>query len=354
MARVSEPYLTVVVVTRNDTHGGDPLRRLQIYIQNLSTQCDTYQLPAELIIVEWNPPQEREPLGKVLEWPAGCRNLAIRIVTVPPEIHSRFPNSDRIPLFQMIGKNIGIRRARGQFILATNIDILFSNELIGYLAARNLENNTFYRVDRTDVDSDIPPGLSVDETLAFCRSHVVRRNPKYFLCNMANLKEVIRHIARSPGVLPYYISNTLHKLVIPRLHYNACGDFTLMSREKWFALRGYPEMPIFSLHIDSLLLMMAAYSGLKEEILGHSCEIFHMEHALGSGITPGMGQKMLFERLDREKVPYLTWGDCIRHAKEYRKKLLAGEKDPSGNTETWGLADLDIPDTPVTGDCPGK
>ena len=33
----------------------------------------------------------------------------------------------------MIAKNAGIRRARGQFVLATNIDIIFSNELVGFL-----------------------------------------------------------------------------------------------------------------------------------------------------------------------------------------------------------------------------
>ncbi|MDD1661626.1 MAG: hypothetical protein LUQ49_04085 [Methanomicrobiales archaeon] len=349
MPRVSEPYLSVVVVTRNDTHGGDPLGRLQAFIRNFSAQCDTYHLPAELIIVEWNPPGDRESLAKALGFPTECRCLTIRIVTVPPEIHRRFPNSDRIPLYQMIGKNVGIRRARGRFILATNIDILFSSELIGYLAAQKLDENTFYRVDRTDVEPDIPPALSVDETLAFCRSHVVRRNPKYFLCDWANLKQISGHILKSPDVLPYYISNTLHKLVIPRLHYNACGDFTLMAREKWFALRGYPELPIFSLHIDSLLLMMAAYSGLKEKILPWPCAIYHMEHALGSGITPGMGQKILFERLDREKVPYLTWGDCIRSGKEYQEKLLRGEKEASPNTESWGLADTTLEDTTMCG-----
>jgi hypothetical protein len=345
MARDTEPYVTMVVVSRNDTHGGDPLGRLQTFVTNLSAQCESFDLMAELIIVEWNPPEERERLESALKWPSGCPHLTVRVVTVPPDVHRRFAHSDKIPLFQMIGKNVGIRRARGRFVLATNIDILFSSELIGFLAAGRLDEHTFYRVDRTDVQADIPPGLSVDETLEFCRSHVIRRNPKYFLCDMANLEEIIRHVARSPAVLPYYLSNTLHKLVIPRLHYNACGDFTLMSREKWFALRGYPEMPIFSLHIDSLLLMMAAYSGLKEKILAYPCEIYHLEHSLGSGITPGAGQKMLFERLDREQIPYLNWGDCIRHANGYRKRSSEGDTDPSGNTEVWGLADLDLPDT---------
>ena len=39
----------------------------------------------------------------------------------------------------MIAKNVGIRRARGRFMLATNIDIIFSNELVDWLASGPLE-----------------------------------------------------------------------------------------------------------------------------------------------------------------------------------------------------------------------
>jgi len=42
-------------------------------------------------------------------------------------------------LYQMIAKNAGIRRARGEYVLATNIDILFSSELACFFAARRLQ-----------------------------------------------------------------------------------------------------------------------------------------------------------------------------------------------------------------------
>jgi hypothetical protein len=37
----------------------------------------------------------------------------------------------------MIGKNVNIRRARGRFVLSTNIDIISSNEPVDYLASRS-------------------------------------------------------------------------------------------------------------------------------------------------------------------------------------------------------------------------
>src|SRR5213075_422580 len=45
------------------------------------------------------------------------------------------------------------------------------------------------------------------------------------------------------------------------LHTTACGDFTMLSREQWHRLHGYPEFEAFSFHIDSLFCYMAHYSG---------------------------------------------------------------------------------------------
>ena len=47
---------------------------------------------------------------------------------------SELKASERLPLFQMIGKNVGIRRSRAPFVLATNVDIIFSDALFSFLA----------------------------------------------------------------------------------------------------------------------------------------------------------------------------------------------------------------------------
>jgi hypothetical protein len=74
----------------------------------------------------------------------------------------------------MMAKNVGIRRARGQFVLVTNVDILFSDELMAFLASRRLDGNRLYRIDRHDVMADVPGEASVDDQLAYCRSHLLR------------------------------------------------------------------------------------------------------------------------------------------------------------------------------------
>src|SRR5271163_2327585 len=133
-----EPYLSVVVASRNDDHGGNLLDRMQAFVNGLMQQCCRHELDAELIIVEWNPPPDRPRLAEALRWPDTNGHCRVRIIEVPAALHQRFQNADRLPLFQMIAKNVGIRRARGRFVLATNIDILFSDELMAHIAAEQL------------------------------------------------------------------------------------------------------------------------------------------------------------------------------------------------------------------------
>ena len=53
-----EPYVSFVVIVRNDDHGENFLQRMQIFVSALLEQIVKHNLKAELIIVEWNPPTD--------------------------------------------------------------------------------------------------------------------------------------------------------------------------------------------------------------------------------------------------------------------------------------------------------
>ena len=55
-----------------------------------------------------------------------------------------------MPLYEFIAKNTGIRRANGEYILATNADIIFDPEIIKEISQRSLNKNYFHRADRCD------------------------------------------------------------------------------------------------------------------------------------------------------------------------------------------------------------
>jgi hypothetical protein len=170
----AEPYLSLVVTARNDDHGGNLLGRMQAFVNGWLKQARRYGISSELIIVEWNPPEGRPRLAQALRWPEDSGPCTVRIIEVSPELHSRYPHGSALPLYQMIGKNVGIRRARGKFVLATNIDILFSSELMEFFAKQSLDPGRMYRMDRHDVMSDVPVDGDPEEQLAYCRDHVIR------------------------------------------------------------------------------------------------------------------------------------------------------------------------------------
>jgi hypothetical protein len=170
---VTAPYLSVVVTSRNDGHGGDPLGRLQAFVDTFAAQCRRFGLDAELVVVDWNPPPERPRLHQVVAVPTDCP-FAVRFIEVPAALHNSLPHPTVMPLFQMIGKNVGARRARGEFVLCSNIDIILSNELVQFLASRTLQPGVLYRVDRHDIESDYPADAPLDQQLAYCRSHHLR------------------------------------------------------------------------------------------------------------------------------------------------------------------------------------
>ncbi len=548
-----QPYLSLVVTARNDDHGGNLLGRMQIFVDGWLAQARRHNIPSELIIVEWNPPADRPPLAQALRWPADFGPCEVRFITVPPETHSQYQHAANLPLYQMIAKNVGIRRARGRFILATNIDILFSDELAEFLGTQQLRTDRMYRIDRYDAMSDVPEDAPIEEQLSYCRSHLIRVNrregtfevtpdggpvlsandaaspesgilfghgwfsPERFgpvgsfrwaqdqaeilldssrdsltrltvdlepgpatggrpldlevltgdgrsvarvtletrstlhltlpapppesllfraigrfaspnanprtlcfrvfsvareiesketpgapqavlearsnssriLASWRNLQYVIRKLAnggplvsltipvsprlqrtlknyverggfigmlRGPKRLttvesaaPSSVSEPASTPVVERplpvccpdfLHTNGCGDFTLIARERWFDLRGYPELDIFSMNIDSVFCFAAHYGGALEEVLTDPMRIYHIEHGSGSGWTPE-GQQKLWERLAAKRIPVLDNEDVLQWGAQMRRL----NSPMIFNHEDWGLSNVSLDET---------
>jgi hypothetical protein len=170
-------YLSLVVTARNDDHGGNLLGRMQAFVSGWLEQSKRFNISSELVLVEWNPPADRPRLKDALRWMEGtpCR---VRIIEVPAELHTRYKFAKVLPLYQMIAKNVGIRRARGQFILATNIDILVSDELAQFLGEHKLERGRMYRIDRYDAMNQIPESAGIAAQLEYCRTHLIRLNAR--------------------------------------------------------------------------------------------------------------------------------------------------------------------------------
>lgn len=331
-----QPYLSIIVTTRNDNHGGDLLARTQAFVNGLLHQCRKYDFAAELIIVEWNPPADKPLLKEVLPAPSYADKLSIRYIIVPNQIHKKYLMSDRIPLFQMTAKNVGIRRARGKFILCTNIDILFSDEVFRRLVKQDLNEKYFYRANRLDVDNGLLKLTDFEEQLRYAKHHVLKRLGK---------NNEIKHVRGLPGfffgfkytmkVLDFFwgfadklLQGAAYEL--NQLDTMACGDFTLMSKEAWESIDGYAELDMYSIHIDSMALYAAHMQGIKQEIFGWKECVYHIHHTEGWETISDATAMLKF----LAKKPGLDWWLVVKATLQMLKE---GKRKYDINPPDWGF-----------------
>jgi hypothetical protein len=327
------PKVSVVAATRNDEHGGNQLARTQLFINGLAEQSDRFEIPIELLLVEWNPPLDRAPLAEALTWPhSHC--FKPKVVVVPPELHRMFAHNDGLPLFQMIAKNVGIRRAAADFVLCTNIDILLSDELFQSFD-RDLTPNTLYRADRLDIEADLNhnplPSPAECRALPWLRAH--RKDGTHY---PDGKREPWYEAARAR--VNRAIWEAMHGGPLPDLFTWGCGDFTLAPKDLWLGIGGYPEWTMYSFHLDSLALVLAYRAGAEMVTFAPPKVIYHLEHGAGSGWTPE-GARRLFVRLEAAGVPYLRGEDYDRVAREIMRKGPGFH--PLTHPE-WGLASADL------------
>jgi len=333
-------YLSVVVTSRNDDHGGNILNRMRLFLNGLMEQARRYQFPIDLVIVEWNPPANRARLHEVLPKPGESDCLELRYITVPAAIHNRYRHAPEIPLFQMIAKNVGVRRARGAFILCTNIDLLFSDALFRTLADKRLRGDTYYRANRCDVPDGIDPHWDLSQQLAWCEHNVIRRlgrdlrykNFNLELLGLQNKGNVTKWILDKMALgMGLYWSP--QKQLFHQLDLFACGDFTLMSREAWNAIQGYVELDLYSLHVDSLGLVAAAALGYRQHIFPPKACTYHIDHSMGwTAQSPLEKVKFL---TDRPALDYGLVQEVALHALEKKEPLNL-------NSSNWGYADVEL------------
>lgn len=288
-----KPYLSIVVAGRNDNYGGDFNFRLQNCINWFVYYANKHALSAEFIIVNYNPiPGERQ-LNEILVVPPS-NYVKVRFITVSGIFHEKISADGirkRLPLYEYVAKNIGIRRAAGEYILSANPDILFDPHIIKTIARGQINEQEYYRADRCNFEKPKDP-ISVGD-LNRVRNQVksVCAKGKDFLLSFKGLfvANILYYKTRSYLFRKYYFllrnNPFLAKLMYVyvaeeymcyKLHTNAAGDFLMMHRNNWEKLKGHPEKTLLPVHVDSISVAEAKYSGLKEHVFFYP--IYHQEH----------------------------------------------------------------------------
>lgn len=196
--------LSVVLAGRNDEYGGgDYLARMNRCLDSI------VPLGCEIIFVEWNPPRERPTLIEKIE------HKGIHLITVASDVHGWQHGACLMPMFEYRAKNVGIRRAKGDWILVLNSDIVLTEEMRERLNGK-FDSECVYGAKRHDI-------------------------------HLGTIVQVV----------------------------DGPGDFVLMEKAWWHILRGYLDLVSYT-HIDSLLWWTAEKFGLKRQILDEY--VIHEDH----------------------------------------------------------------------------
>ncbi len=210
------PKLSFIVTGRNDSYDGNFNERLAIaYRRNIKSFPN-----AEFIFVEWNSYPDRPLVSTKLQ---NIFNNRIKYYVVHPKYHKYYCSIDGF--LEYPPKNIGVRRATGDYICCTNSDIIFCPDLVHNLNKKRLEEDVLYRAARIDISPDY-----LNVTFPLPKEHNLEEN-------------------YGPT--------------------NAAGDFLLMYRDLWFKTTAYcEEYPWQRLHKDAFLVHLLMKRGYEIDNIG--------------------------------------------------------------------------------------
>ena len=245
------PYVSIVLTGRNDEYGldfrGRFFRTLRFNCREL-TACG---VSFDIVFVEWAAPRDRPLLvdlarDAVPELRAGS---LFKGIVVDPQYQDVLSLNPRLEYLEFLAKNVGIRRADGDYILTSNCDVFFGRTVLSVLARRALEPRVVYRAARHDLKMAVDTG-SLDW----------------------NMLEDARNLDGRAHVLK------------PPLMGGGTGDFLLLDRASYHALGGFNEIyRVARIGIDQNFVVKALSEGMTVRDIGGP--VYHVNHHGGYRLT---------------------------------------------------------------------
>lgn len=313
-----KPFISFVIVGRNDDYGGNLENRIGTMTKVLAYQAQRVQKPFELVLTEYNPVPNKPLLAESLQQ---YKNpfLSIKVVIVP-ESHHKTLTQKKIPMLEYVAKNIGVQRSSADYVLVTNPDIIFSSELIDRICQTPLHDNIFYRVNRRDISTRFfDPSLSPEAILSDAARHIIKtfynKQTLYHSYREWLWRIIHGRTYTSARYAPFLNRFRGIEKQLQDVHENAAGDFLLMHKNLWNKIQGYDEVPLSSF-IDSYILYDLVALGATQHIFSEP--IYHIAHNIGKG--------------GRQEVARLTYLAEI-------KKAIETKTPHKMNGPKWGALD---------------
>ncbi len=254
MSDNNTPYISFIGFARNDDYVPNRAERHNFSLNFLIQQLKDFQIPSEIILVEWNYSDDLPPLAETIKITVETSWTTLRIIRVPAKHHQRYKHWQLKPFHVGAAINVGVRRAKGQFVLPLASDVFFTDACLKKIASRDLDLNSFYRCDRYDIDANALENFTGNRDDFFSRC-------------VANIKVHHTYIHQESS------------FQIADLHTNGSGDFYLLSHQLLSQIRGSKEGDdAGAFDIDSLILHALNGLGAKQVLLPDDCRVYKLFH----------------------------------------------------------------------------
>tara|TARA_R110002153_G_scaffold258610_1_gene418071 strand:+ start:636 stop:1526 length:891 start_codon:yes stop_codon:yes gene_type:complete len=289
--------ISSIVFSRNDGFKDDK-RCLAHFLSCLETFD-------EVIYVDWNSDIDKGSLLWRLKDKLP-KTGKIKHMVIPPSIVDILVNDpDAFKVNETLTRNIGIVRAKGDWIVNTNIDIIppSRKELEQFINKGN--KDTFYTVSRREAPLKVFNKYKAEEWNDFYEE----------LCN--TVPE--RKWSLGAKVTP----NDNFSLI------NSCGDFQVAHKDLWHKIKGFEEGMTKHCFIDTNVQKKAILNGFKLEAT-LSPPLFHIEH--GAYQITKDGEKENTDVFHKETKAN-KYNDVWKWVEYFRE---------SENDDDWGLSSTEI------------
>lgn len=282
--------ISAVIVSRNDNYGGQ-LNERATYCFN--SAIDTYD---EVFYIDWNSPTHSllYDIKDNINFKGNFHHIVIT-----PEVASILTNHD--PNAQVccetLARNLGLRRATGDYIISTNIDIIHPKRDELEKILNSSDKNTFYTISRRPLEWDTIKEFHNGEILfnewKSLREHLINNSEE-------------RHFEETT------VSGDNFSII------NCCGDFQIAPKHIWNEIRGMEESLIYSLYADTNVQKKAVMHGFGLKAI-YNPALFHINHGRGGGgFLDGINK---------------VTNDPMRAI------ILQGKTE---NADTWGFSNIEI------------
>lgn len=236
--------ISVVLCGRNDNYGGFLNERATYSINSIIEQVD------EVIYVDWN--GEDKPLTDVINIKDRSK---LKLIVVSPKDCKELMGQENYTkgqkMCEVLARNIGLRRATGDIIISSNIDIIFPKRyLIEHLITTSNENEmitlTKHDVNLQELDKQFHGNLDVELL------------PVIYGLNSIKERIMSPYLKINKEMIEQYPEQAHHNLASIIC---ACGDFQMAHRSMWHKIKGFEESGIKRSYTDTQLQYKVIMSG---------------------------------------------------------------------------------------------